>query len=220
MSKTKEKKGVDEPTSVMLSKFSENIEVQTLIESGAIPSTLDTAEKIMTVMQTGKEMGMGPMTTINNVNIIKGRTVISASGVGAMLKRAGKEWIWTKDFETVEENGKVKQITEIEFEWISPVTNKPKQARFSVSWQEMELAGYTAKPNWQKMPKPMMRARCLSAAIRALFPEILLGVYTDLEIADSPIKGYEDETYKTELSEEGDVIIIQETEKDDEQSFE
>jgi hypothetical protein len=158
----------------------------------------------MTVMQLGREMGMGPMTTINNINIIKGRTVVSAAGLGAMLKRTGKEFTWTKDFVT--EDGK--QITEIEFEWISIVTGKPKTARFSVSWQEMERAGFTTKENWQKMPKNMLRARCMAYAVRALFPEVLLGIYTDSEIVDAPIKGYENESYEAITNEEGHITII------------
>ena len=187
-----------------LSKFSEDVEIKHLLESGAIPATLDTPEKIMTVMQTGREMGMGPMTTINNINIIKGRTVVSAAGLGALLKRAGKEFIWTKDFVTEDE----KQITELEFEWISPITNRPKTAKFSVSWQEMERAGFTTKDNWQRMPKNMLRARCMAYAVRALFPEVLLGVYTDSEIIDAPIKGFEDEQYDTTTDEEGKIIIL------------
>lgn len=31
----------------------------------------------------------------------------------------------------------------------------------------------------------MMRARCMAYAVRALFPEVLLGMYTDLEMNDT-----------------------------------
>lgn len=94
-------------------------EFQLILDSGAIPSNLDTVQKLQTVIKTGQELGLQAMTSINNINVIKGRTVISAAILGALLKKHGKEWIWTKDF-FVEEDGKI--VTELEFEWISPVT--------------------------------------------------------------------------------------------------
>jgi hypothetical protein len=147
-------------------------EYQVLLDSGAIPSTLDTVQKLMTVVQTGKELGMGPMAAINNINIIKGRTVISSAMLGALLKSRNIEYTYTKDW-AKEPNGEGQPDTirtEIEFEWISTITKKPKTARFSVSWAEMEVAGYTAREQWDKYPKNMLRARCMAYAVRALFP--------------------------------------------------
>ena len=205
------KKDLDEEDVIntSLSKVSESVEVQHLLDSGAIPANLDTAEKIMTVVQMGKELGMQPMTAITNIHIIKGRTVISSSMLGAMLKKRldknGKpnpvEYYYTKDYHT-EDDGKI--VTEIEFEFISQITNRPKSVKFSISWGQMELAGYTTKDNWLKYPKEMMRARCLAYAVRALFPEVLLGVYTDMEIVDA----FKEEQYETTLTEDGDPIII------------
>lgn len=50
-----------------------------------------------------------------------------------------------------------------------------------------------------------MRARCLSSAVRALFPEIFLGLYTDLEINDITIA---EETRDVVLTEDGAVALI------------
>lgn len=52
----------------------------------------------------------------------------------------------------------------------------------------------------------MMRARCLSSGVRALFPEILMGFHSDLEINDVAEDLGGDE-YKVELDESGEVII-------------
>ena len=49
-----------------------------------------------------------------------------------------------------------------------------------------------------------MRARLMSSAGRALFPEIFGGIYTDLEIAD-----LDDKTEIT-LTEEGNVVAVEE----------
>lgn len=48
-----------------------------------------------------------------------------------------------------------------------------------------------------------MRARCLSSACRALFPEVLSGFYTDLEMHDT----FPNEELNIELNDDGEVII-------------
>lgn len=49
----------------------------------------------------------------------------------------------------------------------------------------------------------MMRARCLAYAVRALFPEVLMGSYTDLEMADVD----NTQEYPITVNEEGEVIL-------------
>ena len=212
------KKKTEELSLAVLDTLKTLDEYQVILDSGAIPGNLDTPQKLMTVVQTGKELGMQPMTAINNIHVIKGRTVISSAMHSAMLKnrvnRRGivspVEYIYTKDFvyET-DEDGDESCITEIEFTEISEVTGKPRSLKFRVTWAEMERAGYTDKQNWEKYPKNMMRARCMAYGVRALFPEILLGVYSADEIVDAMDTGH-----NTEINEEGDVIIIDTTAED------
>jgi hypothetical protein len=189
----------------MIANFKTREEYAILLESGAIPSGFDTPEKLMTVVQMGKELGLPALVSINNINIIKGRTVISSTMLGAMLKARNIEWVWTKDHFT-EEDGKI--VTEIEFEYLSKVSKRPKLAKFSISWGQMQLAGYTDKQNWEKYPKEMMRARCMAYGVRAYFPEVLMGMYTDLEMVDA-----NEQNYATKLTEEGDIQIIQDAEE-------
>jgi len=193
----KEEVAVSEGISdVMLGNLKTTAEFQILIDSGAIPSSLDSPQKLMTIIQMGKELGLPALVSINNLNIIKGRTVISSAMLGAMLKKRGIEWVWTKDFVTEGE----RIVTEIEFEWISIVTKRPKSAKFSCSYQEFELAGFTSNPSWGKMPKIMTRWRTLSNAVKALFPEVLMGVYSESEMLDVEGISYN-------MSEEGEVTI-------------
>lgn len=46
-------------------------------------------------------------------------------------------------------------------------------------------------------------ARCIAYAVRALFPHILMGVYTDLEMNDAL-----DTDKGVDLTSEGDVVIL------------
>ena len=49
----------------------------------------------------------------------------------------------------------------------------------------------------------MMRARCLAYAVRALFPEVLMGSYTDLEMADVD----NTKEYPIIVIEEGEIVM-------------
>ena len=146
MSKEEEK----EKLSVALKEISETkITIQDLMDGGAIPSNLDSPEKIATVIQHGKELGLDPVTSLGGIHVIKGRTVISAAIMGALLKRNGYEFIYTKDFDKSEGDN---AITEVEIFWISKTLNREMSAKQSISWNEMTLAGYTTKDNWSKYP--------------------------------------------------------------------
>jgi hypothetical protein len=196
----------------VLDTLSTQAEFQIILDSGAIPPSIDTLQKLQTIVQMGKELRMPPMTSITNIHIIKGRAVISSAILGALLKsritRNGTvspvEFDWVNDFFVEkDEDGDQRITTTIGFDYISEVTGKPKRQEHTVSWAQFETAGYTDKPNWAKYPKEMMRARCMASAVRALFPEILMGIYTDSEIVDSMNTGHE-----TSMNEEGDIVII------------
>jgi len=138
-----------EKLNTSLSTIRSTEEFEILLQSGAIPSKLNTVQKLMAVVKTGEEMGLAPMTSINNINVISGRTVVSSAALGAMLKMRNIEYEVTKDYE-VDDRDRI--ITEMKFYFISTVTKSPASRTFSISWGEMEQAGYTDKENWIKYP--------------------------------------------------------------------
>ena len=195
----KKKKKIETSVAI-LENINSREEYDILIKSGTLPASLDTPERLMAVLATGKELGMPPMVAINNINLIAGRTVVSSAMMGALLKERGMEYAWTKDH-FVEESGRI--TTELAVDYLSKLTGKVKTVTFDVSWGQFVKAGYTTKDNWKKMPKEMMRARCMSGAIRANFPEIMLGMYFDIDLVDAKDTGHE-----MEVNEEGHVTII------------
>jgi len=184
---------------------------QERIDSGLLPANISEPEQVLTIIQHGNELGLSPMIALNNVNVIQGRPTLSSTIIGALLKRRGIEWVWDEDFEVVKDkdgnpgktpSGGVNRRTTIHFYWKSKVTNMVMEAKHSVTWSQFEISGYTTKQNWERYPKEMMRARCLSSAVRALFPEVLSGFYTDIEIADTV-----NDDYAVILNEEGEIQI-------------
>jgi len=56
---------------------------------------------------------------------------------------------------------------------------------FTYEWSMAEAQGLTRKANWRSMPKQMLRSRCLTMGLRAVFPEAVSGIYSADEIADN-----------------------------------
>jgi len=198
-------------TPIKLTGFSNIDEMKrwadTIINSGLLPNSITEPEQVITIVQHGKELGLTPHIALNNIHVIAGRPVISSSMLGAILKKHGVEWIIAEDFVTFDgPTGKPDKRTSYKFYWKSSVTGTVIETMFSITWNQMTLAGYVDKQNWTKYPKEMMRARCLSYAVRALFPEVLLGMYSDMELNDIAKDMGEDEM-DVILTEEGDVII-------------
>lgn len=179
----------------------------TIMDSGLLPSSIDTPEQVITIVQHGKELGLTPHIALNNIHVIAGRPVVSSSMLGAMLKKHGVEWVIKEDFETIETAGGEGKRTSYEFFWKSKVTDSVLNTVFSITWGQMELAGYTVKQNWQKYPKEMMRARCLTYGVRALFPEVFLGLYSDVEINDI-VEQFGGNERDITINEEGEVTLV------------
>src|SRR3990167_2702507 len=49
-----------------------------LVKSGFLPSTVNTAEKALTIMLTGKELGLGFMESLRSINVVQGKPCMSA----------------------------------------------------------------------------------------------------------------------------------------------
>jgi hypothetical protein len=176
----------------------------TVIQSGLMPDSITLPEQVLTIVQHGKELGLTPHIALNNIHVIAGRPVVSSTMLGAMLKRRRIEWTISEDFATIDTpDGSMDKRTTYKFYWKSPITERVMETSFSITWKQMEVAGYVSKHNWQKYPKEMMRARCLSYAVRALFPEVLMGTYTDLEMADVDTTS----EYDVVVNEEGDIKL-------------
>jgi len=56
---------------------------------------------------------------------------------------------------------------------------------FTYTFQMAQAQGLTNNRNWKTMPMQMLRARCLTMGLRAVFPDAVSGIYSADEIADN-----------------------------------
>lgn len=141
-----------------------------IVSSGFLPKAINTPEKAITIMMAGRELGLGPMQSIRSIYVIDGKPVMSADLMAALVHRKIPGATLRVDITTNDE--------------CSVDAGRPGQeaTRFTFSMKDAQAAGLMSKDNWKKYPRAMLRARCLSEAVRAVFPDACLGVYDPDEL--------------------------------------
>ncbi len=140
-----------------------------LSKSGMFPN-IRTPEQAMTVVQYGRELGVGPVVALQEIFVIQGRLSTSAKFMLALFQREG---------------GRHEVL-----EWTPTVCRvKVSKANFgdldyAYTIEQAKQAGLAGKDNWVRTPKQMLFARAISGAIRAFDPMSTMGLYTPEEIEE------------------------------------
>ncbi|QDP59391.1 MAG: hypothetical protein Unbinned2299contig1001_8 [Prokaryotic dsDNA virus sp.] len=107
---------------------------------------------------------------------LKGKPTLSADAMAGICRRSGlmrymqiTEWDETKCTMIMARNDEPADIVHT----------------FTFTIQMAKKQGLTRNRNWDQMPKQMLRARCLTMALRATFPDAVSGIYSPDEIADN-----------------------------------
>jgi hypothetical protein len=131
---------------------------------------------IAAVILTGLELGIGPMEAMRSLHIVEGKPTMSAE---YMLSRARARGVKTRWVETTDKVARLAVTV--------PGDTEPQTMAFT--WEDAQRIGVASKDNWRKYPAAMLRARCISAAMRAFCPEVLGGAYesTSGELTDGDV---------------------------------
>jgi hypothetical protein len=141
--------------------------VRDLASSTLIPAALKkTPADILLVILTGQELGLAPLQSIRSIHVIDGKPSMSADLMGSLCMRNP-----ACEYLTLTESSDKVATYE------AKRRGAPKPVVMSFSAEQAKAAGLTGKGNWAKYPAAMLRARCLSAICRAVFPDAVGGVY-------------------------------------------
>ncbi len=142
-----------------------------LVKSGFMPPAVKTPEAALAIMLQGREVGMGPMASIRHINVIQGKPTMSAEGMLALVYRALPGF----KAEPVEDTDDAFAIR------LTRPGQQPYVSRFTM--EDGKKAGLTGKDSWLKYSRAMLRARAISAGLRLIAPDALMGVsYTPEEM--------------------------------------
>jgi hypothetical protein len=118
--------------------------------------------------------GRHPAEAARDYHIINGKPSLKSEAMLARFQQAGGRVEWH----------------EYTHEAVSGTFTHPQGGSLKVSWtmQDATRAGLTGNPTWKKFPRQMLKARCISEAVRGIFPGVLSGLYAPEEVSDIPVQ--------------------------------
>ena len=118
--------------------------------------------------------GRHPAEAARDYHIIGGKPSLKSEAMLARFQQAGGKVEWH----------------EYTHESVSGTFTHPQGGSLKVSWtmQDATRAGLTGNPTWKKFPRQMLKARCISEAVRGIFPGVLSGLYAPEEVSDIPVQ--------------------------------
>ena len=159
---------------------------QKVIESGIAPATLNTPAKIFVVLQSGAELGMGPMRSLNSFYVVNGQARLFGDTPLALVRQSALlEYI--KEHIDGEGDGRVAVC-----ETKRKGDPEPKITEFSV--EDAQLAGLWGKAGpWKQYPKRMLTYRARAFNLRDNFPDCFGGatIAEEYEGIDPPEPSHE-----------------------------
>ena len=139
----------------------------TLSKSGLLPKALQNRPAdVLVVLLAGRELGIGPMQALRGIYVVDGKPILGAELMAGVAIRSRE----CEYFRLVRSSA-----TEAVYE-----TKRRGSDRVELKWtiDQAKAAGLVNKNNWRSFPDAMLRARCAGALARAVYPDILNGVYT------------------------------------------
>lgn len=146
-------------------------------KSTLIPADLRAKpEDVFVTLLAGHELGLAPMASLRAIHVVKGKPILSADAmVAIVLGRGACEY-----FVCVEE-------TDAAVTYETKRVNSPRAIRATWTMKDAERAGLAGGDNWRKYPRAMMKARCKAGLARDVYPDVLAGCYEEGEAHEAGI---------------------------------
>jgi len=127
-------------------------------------------QEALAIMLLCQGEGLHPAIAMRDYHVIQGRPALKADAMLARFQQAGGAVKW--DVYTDQE--------------VTGTFSHPSGGSLAVTWTlaHAKQIGIASKDNWRNYPRAMLRARCISEGIRAVYPGCVVGVYTPEEVQD------------------------------------
>jgi hypothetical protein len=138
---------------------------------------IQTAEQALALGLLCQAEGRHPAEAARDYHIIGGKPSLKSEAMLARFQQAGGRVEWH----------------DYTHEAVSGTFTHPQGGSLKVSWtiKDAERAGLTSNPTWRKFPRQMLKARCISEAVRGIYPGVLSGLYAPEEVQEfAPIQSH------------------------------
>lgn len=145
-------------------------------------------DAVFAVILRGRTLGIDAVTALSCFHVIEGKPVMHASLIVALVHRSGK----AKYFQLVESSSTIAT-------YVTHRIGDPEPVKMSFDVQDALAAGLleqtanghlrgvskSGKPsNWDKYRRTMLRWRAATELARAVYPDVVTGLYTPDEVSD------------------------------------
>lgn len=142
--------------------------------SGLLPQELrGKPGDVLILMMCGAELGLKPMQALRSIYVVKGKPVLSADLLVALVKRSPK----CRYFQLI-------QTLPTVATYETHREGEPEPVRLSWTVEKAKEAGLTGGATWRGHADTMLRHRCAAALAREVYPDLALGLYVEEEAAE------------------------------------
>ena len=128
-------------------------------------------EQAYAIILAGAELGFPPLVSLRSLHIVQGKPVLSAEAMVALVKKSPACMYFH-----LGESSSEKAVYE------TLRKGEPASTRLSFSILQAKAAGLLQKTSWRLYPDAMLRARCASQLARAVYPDVVGGIYHEDEL--------------------------------------
>lgn len=148
---------------------------KTLHAGGLLPGTVRSWEAAFTIIVIGHELGLSPMASLRSIYYFDGKTVLAAALMAGICQ---KRTSVCEYFMMVEASDQT-----VTYE--TKRKGHPAPTRMTWTHQMAQDAKLVTKDVWVKYRRSMLIARCQADLCRAVYPDIVGGMYDPDEIEHS-----------------------------------
>lgn len=129
-----------------------------------------TPEQALSLMLLSQAQGIHPAQAAVDYHIIQGRPSLTTNAILARFQQAG---------------GRVEYHIYSDTECKATFSH-PQGGSLTLSWtfEQAKRAGLTGKDNWRMYSRAMLRSRVIAEGVRAVYPAVLGGMYSQEEVGD------------------------------------
>ncbi len=143
------------------------IAAESAARSGLMPQDVKGIDAAFYIMASGIELGLQPMLSLRTLRLVKGRISIAAETMLALAIARGVSVDWKQ----ADDTAAILTMTR--------AGHAPYTSTFTAD--DARKAGLGGD-NWNKYRPAMLRARAISAGVRAYCPDVVSGLYTPEEV--------------------------------------